>query len=572
MSGGGIYLNRMKWVFIIVIQTLLVRANIEHTRRQRESIMYKKNIIPTGRTAKQNVKPNKKTTVIGYHHILKQNSSKSESIKIDQNRNETTFFASLKAYVITTRNSIDNTLQTSLIHSGFIPLHVAAVTPSHSFSSENDFVNYCFGDIVSNLGMHMSLGEIGLVGSHRKALQLVADDDTALDDDWALILEDDARFVHPPSNHNNITREVITSFIRQQRKPSYGFAYFGLCVPICQLLSPDGIFGSECLGMCTHAYAITKHRARTFFNEVYCRSTERKFKNKEIPCGEECSSKPCYTDAAFYRHFNSSQEVRFDNVKVGALFVGASFASPDDPSHKGLMYQCCRSRKVKRHGTSLKFLNSFNFQGGNPAAKCYRLSPTGRFGDLMFQYAALVGLCVKKHVAVRKCASLDTVPLGTKVRDLPIKLFIDTFNISFADCPASRVYYNEASSGLYDPKLFLQPFGAILSGNMLSWKYFHPHAQADLMRLFRFPLNVTRDVDQWIDSLRAKRKTTWVLQVRRLVCLHVQSRYKMQPHQHSALSADFYCKAIDLLLKRHGNNTISLAFFSGGGNWTERDR
>lgn len=41
----------------------------------------------------------------------------------------------------------------------------------------------------------------------------------------------------------------------------------------------------------------------------------------------------------------------------------------------------------------------------------------------------------------------------------------------------------------YDPKVFEQPDGMLIHGFLQSYKYFHPHAEKQVKKTFRFPGN-----------------------------------------------------------------------------------
>jgi hypothetical protein len=124
------------------------------------------------------------------------------------------------------------------------------------------------------------------------------------------------------------------------------FMFLGICGGTCGGFKEDKTIGLGCYGYCAHANMVTKRRAKHCFMSCV-------LKNRVC-------------------------------TWIGRLF-----------------YQCCRTAAVMANGTALTAKSSML------KLTCYKLQITCRLGNLAFQYAALVVLCVKKSVSPTVCASLS---------------------------------------------------------------------------------------------------------------------------------------------------------------------
>jgi len=78
---------------------------------------------------------------------------------------------------------------------------------------------------------------------------------------------------------------------------------------------------------------------------------------------------------------------------------------------------------------------------------------------------------------------------------LPIDEFAAVFKLPEIYCPGvtnESLAYQENGPKLnfavkYDPNLPLQKEGSLFSGFLQSFKYFHPHAMAEIKNIYRFP-------------------------------------------------------------------------------------
>ena len=72
---------------------------------------------------------------------------------------------------------------------------------------------------------------------------------------------------------------------------------------------------------------------------------------------------------------------------------------------------------------------------------CFTVSFTGRLGNFMFQYAALVGLCISKGLSTETCASISQ---SATERDVSLlNEFATTFQIPAISCPLYEKFLQE---------------------------------------------------------------------------------------------------------------------------------
>lgn len=323
---------------------------------------------------------------------LELNFNESSSLNFKNKKSQSGIPLFGKAYVITTKKALPLELINSTSQCGFKPVHVAAVQPrKDQFHDRLQYCASCLNISVDSPSAHhlsnsyLTLAEIGLVCSTQLVMHMIANDPLTTETDWSLILEDDAR-LHP---YVSDARTVIRNAFRASLLRGYDFVYLGICGGACGGFNVDRSIGYYCTGACTHAYAVTKRRAQSFFKEVY---SERSIAS----CSEqkEVSSAGCDLDAVYYSAFKPSYSshkkggwvmyfketlyslllevrvlLRYVYVEVsppplqqGKPFVahvaGWKFVSPDDNTHRGLFYQCCRP-KDQNFGSNLRSQNSF---------------------------------------------------------------------------------------------------------------------------------------------------------------------------------------------------------------------
>ena len=91
------------------------------------------------------------------------------------------------------------------------------------------------------------------------------------------------------------------------QRPQPPLLYLGSCQPRCDaavsndVWLPTGLLhGGRCHAYCTHAYALSRERASTFFADVFgCQN------GSSSSCGEECEFRPCFMDWAMTRYFKA---------------------------------------------------------------------------------------------------------------------------------------------------------------------------------------------------------------------------------------------------------------------------
>lgn len=463
-----------------------------------------------------------------------------------------------KALVISTDNQLHPNVSWMAKQCGFYPYLFEAVQPvSNRFADYSAFLDFCFDSINMTNPIWMSAGEIALVGSHRTALAAIASDSDLHDDDWSLILESDAR-LNPHAMHN--ARTLIETAISQQNDSAPGFMYLGACLPTCKNISTS--IGHHCYGYCTHALAFTKRQAKTFFHELYCTRSE-----EGLPCGWMCKNKFCVIDNMMRSFFSQSD--------VPPIFIGYDYVSPDNGGHRGLIYQCCRTNEIGQNGTSLRSIQ-FNQSDQSPRLQnhgCFRAEFTGRLGNLMFQYAALVGTCIKHALRPEECAGFSTRDLSEDNTAKPTKMFHDIFGISNVSCPIdSSVIYQEHADSMYairyNSEVLEQTPGTLFRGYFQSFKYFD-HAKDVIRQLYRFPDDVVSQTSNFLADVRRQASMPAEGEV---ACVSVRRGDKIRmDNQHFynrwSLSIEYYQKALSVL--RQQDQPMAFVYLVGGGTTPE---
>jgi len=220
----------------------------------------------------------------------------------------------------------------------------------------------------------------------------------------------------------------------------------------------------------------------------------------------------------------------------------------------------------------------------------------------MFQYAALVGICLSKGLSAETCASISQSPTNPEVltmddlkpKDellmtqrllLPFNEFVTVFELPAISCPLYNRFFREHaysySGTFFDQKMFEQPFGTTFEGYLQSYKYFHPHAQKDIQRLFSFPINATLNGDDFIRSIKRSVRlshqqfTPYFSEDKdvSLTCVSVRRGDKVRNpspiYDQWALSEDYYRRAIKYVhccqTSRNENQLLfAMAIFAGG--------
>ena len=335
-----------------------------------------------------------------------------------------------KAYIITSKVHVSTDVIAAAKACGFYPKILPATLPfgHHYGYSKEKLYKTCMGIKGHKLlpykesahAASTTLSELSLICSHRHAMQLIADDKTMLDSDWALIMEDDA-ILNAKLNPEMLRLYSLQAinFARWESEEDQGYIYFGICHGVCMrnisiFLSKDQFsIGKGCFGYCTHAYALTKYTARGLFSNLY---------NDEILRGHLLQ-----TDQVMVAYFHANSR---KGSSVSALVLGQNIVSPDEPMHTGVIYQTNRTRTADgiMPGTAL-ISNRFRPQ------TCFIMRVDGdSVAKMLIQYAALVTFCLHRNLLPYYCASF--VP--TVKRSAKFNVFTHEFGIDAVRCAANN--------------------------------------------------------------------------------------------------------------------------------------
>lgn len=198
--------------------------------------------------------------------------------------------------------------------------------------------------------------------------------------------------------------------------------------------------------------------------------------------------------------------------------------------------------------------------------ECFAVELAGRMGNLMFEYASLVGLCVARRQDYRSCAYVSNLFNASAFSERQIPEFVREFNISQGACqlnPASVV--QEAS---YRKKLHRIPSSSLVAGWFHTWKYFHPRAAHVVRRIYTVSHGPSLEAEAFIMSIRRQQPPDY-----KLIAVHVRVGDKInvpgmeKRYDQWSLSGQYYKRAVTLMQLRHPRS--ALVVFSGGGETPE---
>jgi Glycosyl transferase family 11 len=288
---------------------------------------------------------------------------------------------------------------------------------------------------------------------------------------------------------------------------------------------------------------VTKSFASSFFTSIYCPTSN----------GHQTKCRILQTDAAFEKSF-------FKDRSDHPYLIGYQYTSPQAGTHRGLFYQhrIDDYYDVFQYGTALLINKTYEVN----SSFCYSHEWTGRLGNLMFQYASLLGQCVLHNYPLHSCIGINDHSANNEVY-LPLKKFISSFRIPRVNCKHFDTIYTEHEDNIYaikyDDILTTQEGGTKILGYLQSFKYFHPHASVLVKRTFSFSTEVMAGAENYLASLKKEES---------LVCVSVRRGDKVNNNFYSqwAISADYYIRAINLLSSSSPIlNSSALLFFVGGG-------
>ena len=344
-------------------------------------------------------------------------------------------------------------------------------------------VNDLFG-VAERRVMRLSPHEIGLLISHKRALKAIALSEFA----WGAVLEDDA-CLHEAVRPEHAEWLLAAAFAAaDKQRPQPPLLYLGSCQPRCDaavsndVWLPTGLLhGGRCHAYCTHAYALSRERASTFFADVFgCQN------GSSSSCGEECEFRPCFMDWAMTRYFKRSGS---------AWIVGGGLHGQWVPNHRGLFIQnrSAALGNAVSGGTGL----AKRFRWANDSAyveeqRCERgfevsaADPTnatplrravitiqwsGRLGNLLFELAMLAGMVKRLKATV---ANVEAVTFGLPaLKGVPVKELFEQFSLGelvrqaddekgsfdgayaaeLKACSACKIRVEERYANAYDAKL-----------------------------------------------------------------------------------------------------------------------
>ena len=340
---------------------------------------------------------------------------------------------------------------------GFEPLHVQAANPQH-YGSMRELLFELFGNGKLHHVTRLSAFEVGLLVSHKRALEAIVRSGHA----WGAVFEDDAclsSLVRPLQVKQLLHRAFAVASERT-------VLYLGSCNPKCEAdemeaHQPGGLpkqllRAGRCRAYCTHAYALSRRHAATFFADVFgCHGDE---------CGSTCVTQPCFMDWAMTRYFLAG-----DEHNDSAWIVAGGLRSPYASDHRGLFVQnrsAARGNNVSG-GTGLH--HKFAWPQGKEVLleALSRLQPerrplqrllvtsewSGRTGNLLFEWAALVGMAARLRTSV---PATEAVYLRTpSSSDVPVRAFFEQFALGSttrtlpnANASFASVFAGELESGV----------------------------------------------------------------------------------------------------------------------------
>ena len=370
------------------------------------------------------------------------------------------------------------TASSSVSSAGFAVRWVRAAMPGH-FGSKQEMIQDLFG-VQAHLPMMigMTAFEIALLISHKRALRAIALSKFA----WGAVFEDDA-YLHeavPPWRARHLIRTSISAAEAAHRR-HLPILYLGSCKPRCEAdvvnrsdqqalangLTEGMLRVGRCYAFCTHAYALSRPRAATFFADVFgCRnettgytaikSVDAQAWLGQFPgrldkgpsaagCGSECELWPCFADWSMVRFFQRSSE---------AWIVGGGLVSRWSDNHRGLFIQNRSAAhqggsKIKRSGLAKPFRwggngssalleeqgceQELNTDAPDEAAIRPRTLKkllvtvrwSGRVGNLMFEAAMLAAVVKRLRQIV---ADTEAVTFGLpSTPTVPVKELFEQF-------------------------------------------------------------------------------------------------------------------------------------------------
>ena len=328
---------------------------------------------------------------------------------------------------------------TAATAAGFVVQHIQAAKPS-DYNGKRAMVRSLLGNSSTKYSYMISMTpfEIALLIGHKRALRAIAASQYA----WGAVFEDDI-YLHEAVSPAYARHLLAAAFAAADATPRLRkpLLYIGSCAPRCQYdfaYAPEqdatGMHEAllrvgKCQAFCTHAYAVSRHRAASLFDNIF-----------EQPA--ECDLYPCFMDWAMVRYFERSGD---------AWIVGGGLEGTFRRDHRGLFLQnrsvvAQDGEKVRRSGLAKSYTwahknltndSSVSLeeqgceQSRRASAPLRKLRITiewsGRLGNLMFEVAMLAGVRARlKSIVNNTEITVFKLPSTAKV---PAKEMFEAFGL-----------------------------------------------------------------------------------------------------------------------------------------------
>ena len=241
----------------------------------------------------------------------------------------------------------------------------------------------------------------------------------------------------------------------------------------------------------------------------------------------------------------------------------------------------------------------------------FTVEPSGRLGNLMFEYAAVLAICHNAVVLKMNATNNLSPDTFTETKSclripnpsfndpgVPLAELISLFNWTIPEIVKTfhqkSIYQEHPEDGnciRFDKEVFLQPTGTKFTGkfellisklylfdeylflNMCllflwiylgyfqSWKYFHPQAESVIRRAFTFNSGVENSSVSFISSIRDRCRSSRC----KLVGVQVRVGDKLNNNFYDQWSLRdlYFKKAMSLFIKKYEDFDLHFVFFVG---------
>jgi len=258
---------------------------------------------------------------------------------IDKHGNNQTL-SQVHAYILSYDNNRWEALQKVLANLG---ISASVVTP---IALNSTLINFASKGICNNVH-NKRCRRLSQGLSYYLLWQVVSQDPRLQDSSWNLFFEDDAR-LNPGFTYKDAQDVLQDTMAKAQNE---GFFYGGLCCVRTTRAGPDSCTACRnhrAWGRCTHAYGLTKWRARSMYRElVELSKTHHTPRRLPLP-GVESDFMDVYLAELF------RQKDRKQGCQPGGspLVAGLDYHSPDPFffGHRGVFFQDRRTLKSQMGG------------------------------------------------------------------------------------------------------------------------------------------------------------------------------------------------------------------------------